>query len=156
MLIFVTANSKIHGYGLSAFSLCPTPLWKWSWKGNWKAFFSDVESRAHLRGRKKQSFLPQDTVLLVVFVSSPIPLSAVYNTQQINTQKTCKASDPDVKFLGIKYYSRKASPPLLKTLLKECGIFPRNNKFFWSLLPELLQTFCSYLEQCRKDCLMLT
>lgn len=102
---FSPADFKIHSYGLSTSSPCPTPLWKWNGNGNWKGFFSDVESRALLQGRKKWSFLAQEIILFALFVSSLIPLSAVYNLKQINIQKNYKvfkASDPAVKFLGIK------------------------------------------------------
>lgn len=81
--------------------------------------------------------------MLVVFMSLPIPLSAVQNMKQINIQKNykvCKGSDSDMKFWRIKYYSRKACffKFVFKMLLKEYGIFPRNNKFFCSLFSELL------------------
>lgn len=134
LIFFFIANFKIHSYLLSASSLCPSHCKKRG-KVNWKGLFSDGESRACLRCRKKWWFLLQEMALVMVFVSSPILHLVVHNTKQINIPKTIRFVKQVVQMWSVWEWSILEKfllfffSSIFKTYWRNMDSFPRSSKF---------------------------
>lgn len=133
LIFFFIANFKIHSYLLSASSLCPSHCKKRG-KVNWKGLFSDGESRACLRCRKKWWFLLQEMALVMVFVSSPILHLVVHNTKQINIPKTIRFVKQVVQMWSVWEWSILEKflfffSSIFKTYWRNMDFFPWSSKF---------------------------